>query len=105
MKKQQIVKRRGLLLVYGSRLPSAGVVFLAPVSRNMLTQVDKAMRICAERWPNTKGRKKYDGIWADGSMSTCDEAKDRAEMLRIKMWDDLRYEWDFETKTFIPFSC
>jgi hypothetical protein len=83
----------GLLLLYGNRLPPAGVVFLVPAVRGMLTHVREAARVCAERWPNKDNRKKYEGIWADGSLSKGDEAKDRAEALRVTAWKGNRYEW------------
>jgi hypothetical protein len=98
--------KRGLLLVYGGRLPEQGVVFLAPVKGNNITKVRDAMKVCVDRWPFPDKRKKYDanGIWADGSMSECDEDKDRENMLRIALWEGLRYEWDFETGGFVPMT-
>ncbi len=91
---------RGLLHVYGSRLPQAGAVFLTPVHRGMLTKVDKALRVCAERWPATARSSKYDGLWASGEFSQCDEDADRKFALGTPSWNGCRYEWDFDTKAF-----
>ena len=92
----------GLLLIIGSRLPPAGVAFLVPVHRGMLTHVREAMRVCAQRWPHSDRRKYYDGLWADGSMSEEDEEKDRALALRIKAWQGYRYEWIRPNGPFMP---
>lgn len=96
-----VKQKLGLLLVFGDRLPPAGCIFLAPVKGHNLTKADIAMRICAKRWPNPlrKGGK-YDGLWTDGSLSSCDEEKDRVEFQRIQAWNGCKYEWDFKTERF-----
>jgi len=95
-------KERGLLLIYGPKLPAAGVPFLAPVVRGMLTKVPEALKICHKIWETDKPYKKDEQLGADGSLSLGNEAKDREEILRISVWKDHRYEWDFTSNTFIP---
>jgi hypothetical protein len=102
MKKKVKKSELGLLLIYGARLPPAGVVFLVPVKRDMLTKVKEAMLFCNNLYPHPNSKNKYEGIWADGSLSLCNENKDRERALLTTQWDGFRYEWSYSENKFIP---
>lgn len=96
-------KKLLLIIIYGDRLPGAGVVFLAPETRGgYIGKVHEAFYVCQNKYPRPERISAFKDRHVDGSLSK-GEKEDKAWFETSKAWKGNKFIWSFRSGKFVKY--